>query len=202
MGPFTHPRYHSFDQFGWGCLNQDKMTITPLQRAHFSLKGLSVGDAFGERYFIRGDLVEQFIEARAVPDPPWRFTDDTNMAISIVEVLAEHGEPTRMRLPRALYVASTHRADMGLEWSGCSTTAARAERGESWPAIIRRQGLLREWLSDAGGADWRLFFRQPGQSNRIGCAIFTGYSYSHRSGCGRHCRCHRRCPCTSTGRRG
>lgn len=32
------------------------------------------------------------IERRAVPAPPWFFTDDTLMALSILEILAEHRE--------------------------------------------------------------------------------------------------------------
>ncbi|HKV38514.1 MAG TPA: ADP-ribosylglycohydrolase family protein, partial [Blastocatellia bacterium] len=63
-----------------------------LSRAKQSLEGLSVGDAFGDRYFIRPELLERFIDSRAVPDPPWRFSDDTNMALSVVEVLADRGE--------------------------------------------------------------------------------------------------------------
>ena len=54
-----------------------------------SLEGLSVGDAFGERFFGQPEQVMIMLKARAVPAPPWKFTDDTVMAISIVDVLAE-----------------------------------------------------------------------------------------------------------------
>lgn len=63
----------------------------PMERAVLSLEGLSLGDAFGERFFAPAGIVRRWIEARRLPDRPWRFTDDTAMAISILETLAEHG---------------------------------------------------------------------------------------------------------------
>jgi ADP-ribosylglycohydrolase len=62
-----------------------------LRRALLSLEGLSVGDAFGERFFRVPLVVESMINARAVPKPPWRYTDDTEMALSVVEVLSANG---------------------------------------------------------------------------------------------------------------
>ena len=64
--------------------------LDTMYRARLSLSGLSVGDAFGERFFAPGDAAEQMIRLRALPAPPWRFTDDTVMALSIVEVLGQH----------------------------------------------------------------------------------------------------------------
>lgn len=58
-----------------------------LSRARLSLDGLSVGDAFGERFFLRGKLVRAMIASRAIPQAPWRTTDDTEMAVAIFEVL-------------------------------------------------------------------------------------------------------------------
>lgn len=50
-----------------------------------SLIGLSVGDAFGEQYFRPG--AEDLISRRQLLPAPWAWTDDTAMAISILEVL-------------------------------------------------------------------------------------------------------------------
>jgi ADP-ribosylglycohydrolase len=58
-----------------------------LARARCSLEGLSVGDAFGERHFTTAQL-----QSRMPPRGELRFTDDTQMALSIVEVLSQHGE--------------------------------------------------------------------------------------------------------------
>src|SRR5437016_2629868 len=63
------------------------MNANPLERALSSLEGLSVGDAFGEQFFLPDYLVMSQIHARVLPPPPWQWTDDTNMALSIVECL-------------------------------------------------------------------------------------------------------------------
>src|SRR5437763_6842302 len=58
-----------------------------LARARLSLDGLSVGDAFGQRFFFPWT----FGPGGALPPPPWEYTDDTEMAIAVVDVLARHG---------------------------------------------------------------------------------------------------------------
>ena len=60
-------------------------------RARCSLEGLSVGDAFGERFFHQPDLTDPSIATRMLPPPPWSYTDDTQMALSIVSILRQHG---------------------------------------------------------------------------------------------------------------
>lgn len=61
----------------------------PLARAFCSLEGLSVGDALGEQFFIDPYVAEDAIAARVVPQAPWPYTDDTEMALSVVSVLAD-----------------------------------------------------------------------------------------------------------------
>jgi ADP-ribosylglycohydrolase len=63
-----------------------------MTRAAHSLQGLSCGDAFGERFFLHPEVARSLIEQRALPSPPWRYTDDTVMAVAIAEVLEEFGE--------------------------------------------------------------------------------------------------------------
>jgi ADP-ribosylglycohydrolase len=64
-------------------------TDRALARALLSLDGLSVGDAFGEGFVARREAI-----ARRQPSPavPWRWTDDTAMALSIVDELAVRGD--------------------------------------------------------------------------------------------------------------
>ncbi len=74
-----------------------------ITRARTALEGLSVGDSFGERFFVVPDLVEGLINSRTVPTgdrefavegdttPVWPYTDDTNMALSIVACLEQFG---------------------------------------------------------------------------------------------------------------
>jgi ADP-ribosylglycohydrolase len=59
-----------------------------LRRARISLEGLSVGDGFGG-FFELGiaERTSYLLKNRKLPPRPWRFTDDTNMALSIYEVL-------------------------------------------------------------------------------------------------------------------
>jgi ADP-ribosylglycohydrolase len=54
-------------------------------RARLALEGLSVGDAFGGRFFSPPD------ESRSVPPAPWLYSDDTEMALAVVYVLGRHG---------------------------------------------------------------------------------------------------------------
>lgn len=65
---------------------------TRLARTLVSLDGLSVGDAFGERFFLHPHVAQLISGERGLPEPPWRYTDDTQMALSIVETLRTHGE--------------------------------------------------------------------------------------------------------------
>ncbi|MFT3683649.1 MAG: ADP-ribosylglycohydrolase family protein [Phycisphaerales bacterium] len=78
--------------------------MTPLDRANLSLDGLSVGDAFGERFFAPPASVNWAIAERATPASPWKWTDDTAMAISVVETLRDHGRIDRDALARAFGV--------------------------------------------------------------------------------------------------
>lgn len=67
-----------------------------IARARLSLEGLSVGDAFGERFFGNPAAVDARIAQRALPGAAvWKWTDDTAMALSVVEELAQHGEIDR-----------------------------------------------------------------------------------------------------------
>ncbi|MEW6281790.1 MAG: ADP-ribosylglycohydrolase family protein [Candidatus Eremiobacterota bacterium] len=54
--------------------------MTPRERALLSLEGLSVGDAYGELFFGRE-------EGTPLPEGPWRWTDDTALAVSLTRIL-------------------------------------------------------------------------------------------------------------------
>ena len=74
--------------------------MSPLELAYLSLEGLSVGDAFGQCFF-RPDAQSHLIE-RVIPDAPWLFTDDTEMSLSIVSVLARFGSIQQDALAESL----------------------------------------------------------------------------------------------------
>lgn len=62
---------------------------SPIERARLSLAGLSVGDAFGETFFTAN--AQATVPLRHVRPGPWHVTDDTIMAIAIVQNLADFG---------------------------------------------------------------------------------------------------------------
>ena len=82
---------------------------TRIRRAAQSLEGLSCGDAFGERFFLPDAVAHSMIQERSIPAPPWFFTDDTVMALSILETLAQHREIN----PDALAISFAGRYDRG-----------------------------------------------------------------------------------------
>src|SRR5262245_3232243 len=58
------------------------------RRARQSLQCLALGDAFGGWFF--GSHAERMIVGRQTPPGPWHYSDDTMMAISIVDVLSDY----------------------------------------------------------------------------------------------------------------
>ncbi len=105
-------------------------------RARASLDGLSVGDAFGQRFFRDWDFVEQALMERALPPGPWRYTDDTVMAMSIVEVLS-----TRRTMDQELLAslfASRYRRDPRRGYGGTAhDILQRIGSGEPWREVSR-----------------------------------------------------------------
>ncbi len=108
----------------------------PIDRALCSLEGLSVGDAFGERFFVHPTIVEGLLAKRILPIPPWRFTDDTEMTLSVVEILQDYGAIEQNELARRFaerydpsrgYGPAMHRMLM------------RVRNGENWHIIARNQ---------------------------------------------------------------
>lgn len=65
--------------------------MSHLELARLSLVGLSLGDSFGDNFFLHSRTAHALITAQKLPDAPWMFTDDTNMALSIYENLRLHG---------------------------------------------------------------------------------------------------------------
>src|SRR5690349_839974 len=59
-----------------------------LDRALASLRGLAVGDALGSQFFVPANL--PLLKRRELPPGPWQWTDDTEMACSVVAVLTTH----------------------------------------------------------------------------------------------------------------
>lgn len=99
--------------------------------ALLSLNGLSVGDAFGEQFF---SLPVRFITERQLPAALWRWTDDTHMALSIVEVLAKHHSIEQDALAKAFvgrFLQEPYRGYAG----GAAHLLKRISHGEDWRTV-------------------------------------------------------------------
>ncbi|MFZ5482159.1 MAG: ADP-ribosylglycohydrolase family protein [Myxococcota bacterium] len=103
----------------------------PSPRVHASLLGLTVGDAFGETFFRPGGDGMPQVLARALAPAPWRWTDDTAMALGVVEVLREHGRADPDRL--ATVFARDHARDPYRGYgAGAREILLWIERGMPW----------------------------------------------------------------------
>jgi len=60
-----------------------------LEAALLSLKGLTIGDAFGQNFY--GPDARPRIAGRVLPPAPWIWSDDTQLALSVVEELRLRG---------------------------------------------------------------------------------------------------------------
>ncbi|WP_129306164.1 ADP-ribosylglycohydrolase family protein [Streptomyces sp. L2] len=109
-------------------MTADSSPLARLDRALACLRGLTVGDALGSQFFVPANY--PLLKRRELPDAPWQWTDDTEMACSVVAVLAAHHRIDQDAL--ALSFAEHHDFDRGYG-----------------PAVNRLLRLVRE------GQDWR-----------------------------------------------
>jgi ADP-ribosylglycohydrolase len=111
---------------------EHELHTTRLRRAAQSLQGLSCGDAFGERFFLPDAVAQSLIQKRTLPAPPWFFTDDTVMALSILETLAEYREINQDSLARSFAARYDPGRGYGLAMHKLLTTIRR--QAEAWRA--------------------------------------------------------------------
>ncbi|MFJ5268880.1 ADP-ribosylglycohydrolase family protein [Streptomyces sp. NPDC088358] len=97
-------------------------------RALASLRGLAVGDALGSQFFVPAHY--PLLKSRDLPPGTWQWTDDTEMASSVVAVLSRHRRIDQDELARSF--AEHHDFDRGYG-----------------PAVNRLLRQVRE------GGDWR-----------------------------------------------
>ncbi|MFE7974195.1 ADP-ribosylglycohydrolase family protein [Streptomyces shenzhenensis] len=109
-------------------MTADSSPLGRLDRALTSLRGLAVGDALGSQFFVPAN--RPLLKRRELPPGTWQWTDDTEMACSVVAVLAAHHRIDRDALAHSF--AAHHDFDRGYG-----------------PAVNRLLRLVRE------GHDWR-----------------------------------------------
>jgi formylglycine-generating enzyme required for sulfatase activity/ADP-ribosylglycohydrolase len=70
-------------------VSTEATALARLRRAQRSLSGLWMGDAFGGTFFWKPDVARR-VQARQLEPGPWRWSDDTAMALSVVRCLELH----------------------------------------------------------------------------------------------------------------
>ncbi|GGY93698.1 ADP-ribosylglycohydrolase family protein [Streptomyces nitrosporeus] len=109
-------------------MTADSASDKRFERALASLRGLSVGDALGSQFFVPANY--PLLQDRSLPPGDWQWTDDTEMACSVLAVLAAHHRIDQDALAESF--ARHHDFDRGYG-----------------PAVNRLLRLVRE------GDDWR-----------------------------------------------
>jgi ADP-ribosylglycohydrolase len=100
-----------------------------------SLAGLSVGDAFGAQFFATENR-PLLLDETAVPTAPWPWTDDTEMACNLVDVLHRFGHVDR----DSLATAFSGRYDPYRGYGPGTVVLLRALRdGEPWRTAATAQ---------------------------------------------------------------
>lgn len=100
------------------------MTVTSTPLMLSSLEGLSVGDAFGERFFAThpDERLPRSLEGKDPDDvasgKAWPWTDDTAMALAVVDELSAHGSIGEGRLAQRFADAYLRES-----WRGYGSTA-------------------------------------------------------------------------------
>ncbi|MCA9659433.1 MAG: ADP-ribosylglycohydrolase family protein [Myxococcales bacterium] len=116
-----------------------------MQRVRRCVDGLSLGDAFGERFFVPPGEAVAAILRRELPSAPWRYTDDTVMAIAIAEVLDRFGAVIPDHLARAFASRFTAEPDRGYG-GGAFTLLRSLALGAPWAeaaaALFDGQGSM------------------------------------------------------------
>lgn len=106
-----------------------------LERAMTSLEGLSVGDGFGEQFFLGVDEVDR-IHRRQLPQAPWYYTDDTIMSIGIVGHLKRFGTVQQDEL--AMTFARNYMADPARGYGpAMHRTLSSIANGEHWKLVTQ-----------------------------------------------------------------
>ena len=102
-----------------------------VERARLSLEGLAIGDAFGEMLAYNCELARRRVE-HGLMNGPWFHTDDTEMALSIFEVMERHGRIDPGEL--ALRFAERFRKDPDRGYGTMARQILRAIlAGQDWP---------------------------------------------------------------------
>ncbi|QHC25075.1 ADP-ribosylglycohydrolase family protein [Streptomyces sp. GS7] len=130
-------------------MTADRRDADRWARALASLRGLAVGDALGSQFFVPAHYPA--LKHRELPPAPWRWTDDTEMACSVLAVLATHHRIDQDALARSF--ADHH--DVDRNYGRAVDRMLRLIReGEDWRELA--SGLFNGRGSWGNGAAMRI----------------------------------------------
>ncbi|MBV9024842.1 MAG: ADP-ribosylglycohydrolase family protein [Streptomycetaceae bacterium] len=131
------------------------MTVDPdfherYERALASLRGLSVGDALGSQFSIPANY--GVLQSGGLPAGPWRWSDDTEMAASVMAGLVVHGRIDQDTL--AASFAEHHDAARGYSANVDRMLRAIRQEGGDWRELAA--GIFNGQGSWGNGAAMRV----------------------------------------------
>jgi ADP-ribosylglycohydrolase len=118
-------------------------------RALASLRGLAVGDALGSQFFVPSNYPA--LKRHELPPGIWQWTDDTEMACSVLAVLVEHGRIDQDAL--AWSFAEHHDFDRGYG-QAVNQMLRKIRQGGDWRELAA--GLFKGQGSWGNGAAMRI----------------------------------------------
>ncbi|MEC4015859.1 ADP-ribosylglycohydrolase family protein [Streptomyces sp. H27-D2] len=130
-------------------MTADPLDLERWDRALASLRGLAVGDALGSQFFVPANYPS--LKRRELPSAPWRWTDDTEMACSVLATLVTHGRIDQDALARSF--AEHHDVERG--YGPAVNRVLRSVReGGDWRELA--SGLFKGQGSWGNGAAMRI----------------------------------------------
>jgi ADP-ribosylglycohydrolase len=113
--------------------DQSSLMSPRFAAARLALEGLSLGDAFGQQFFSPA-VWHMWFYAKALPLPVWRYTDDTVMALGILETLREHERVEQDHLARVFADRFSAEPDRGYG-NATIRLLSQLQRGGDWRVL-------------------------------------------------------------------
>lgn len=111
------------------------MRMTPIHRLKHTLRALGVGDCFGQRFFFMDQArLLAAINSHELPDGPWAYTDDSEMADVLAAHLLEHGRVDQDGLAADFARGMDPERGYG---AGAAQVLQRIARGDDWRRCAR-----------------------------------------------------------------
>lgn len=107
-----------------------------IELAKKSVKGISIGDAFGESFFGETDKIMNHLQNKSIPESNWEFTDDTIMSIAILKELEIEGGINQNELINRFI--KNHNIDPNRGYGATARRLLRqVELGKNWTEASR-----------------------------------------------------------------